>query len=411
MSEDGDDSRKREKSQRAKSDQAVSAEEPFDFQLGISESEGAADALDNGEESGLEIDDRQSADIRQIFGTAFPQYLQPVEELVDQILSGKGDAESLGALTGTLSSLMTASSRMGFDNVHDLLRQLHATASGLDSDALSSPSTEIREAIVGNLMDLKEVAQEMAGQALLEQGGRSKTIFSALQGKEGVDKDVLRRLTSAGLVSVDQLLMAKPEEIAVVSGIDIGSVHHILELLSRDDQLGERSQQRPAGAGPPRTAVVSLFPAGKTAPAVPSEVDSLHDNVLRKLRVEVEVEASVEEIKKRIRELRSLISEHRVRLRSLEQSNRPKSKEVRKLEQNLADQVETLVKRRSERDALAQRCSFSQEAVRQREARLVMLHEQRHNLGGKTARLGHEVGGLVEMLGHVRRSIAKRRPG
>ena len=72
----------------------------------------------------LEVDDRQLEEIREIFGTAFPQYLQPVEEIVEQILSGKGDPESFQALDGMLTSLETASTRMGFDDILKLLTDL-----------------------------------------------------------------------------------------------------------------------------------------------------------------------------------------------------------------------------------------------------------------------------------------------
>lgn len=411
MPEGGDDQGRREDGDRTESDQIDHTGQPFDFQLGILDPESAPAFLSEGEESGLEIDDRQSADIRQIFGTAFPQYLQPVEEILDQILSGNGDAESVGALAGMLSSLMAASSRMGFDNVHDLLRQLYETVSNLDVESISSSAAGIREEIIGNLLDLKDLAQEMAGQTLVEDGKRSATIFSALKGKDGVGKDVLRRLTAAGLVSVDQLRKATADEIAAVSGIDIASARHLLGLLARDASPSAPPRHGSGGAETAYTSVVPLFPASRAAGGESGAIESLHDRVLRKLRAEADVEASIEELKNEIRVLRSSVADKRGCLGALEQSSGPRSKELRRLSQRHADHADDLDRSRRERDALVQRHSLSLEAVRAKEARIAVLSEQRRRLGGRTVRLGDAVGELVDELGHLRRSIAKRRPG
>lgn len=102
-------------------------------------------------ENGLEPDDRQAAEIREIFGTAFPKYLQPVEEIVEQILSGDGDSESTEALTGMFSSLMEASSRMGFDNVHQLLGQLQERISSPGPDLSGPIAADVRERILGDI--------------------------------------------------------------------------------------------------------------------------------------------------------------------------------------------------------------------------------------------------------------------
>ena len=172
---------------------------------------------------GLETDDRQAAEIREIFGIAFPQYLQPVEEIVEQLLSGQGDEELSSALGGMLTSLMEASSRMGFENVHDLLERLSDRVLQIDSAPDDERARAIREDIISTMFDLNELAEAMGGSS--EPGERQQTIISALKNKPGIGQLVLRRLSAAGLVTVDQLKMGEPEEIGVVTGIDLEFVH------------------------------------------------------------------------------------------------------------------------------------------------------------------------------------------
>ena len=51
---------------------------------------------------------------------------------------------------------------------------------------------------------------------------RAQTIIAAFKHVEGIDRAVLEKLTAAGLVTVDQIEMARPDEIAAVTGLFAG---------------------------------------------------------------------------------------------------------------------------------------------------------------------------------------------
>jgi hypothetical protein len=329
---------------------------------------------------GLETDDRQAAEIRSIFGTAFPQYLQPVEEIVEQILSGQGDEESASALGGMLTSLMEASSRMGFDNVHDLLDRLNGRITQIESTADTEAAREIREDIINTMFDLKELADSMSGSS--EPAERQQTIISALKNKPGIGQLVLRRLSAAGLVTVDQLRMGRPDEIAAVAGIDLEIVHQILRVID-----GEGT------------------PAG-----MPAQVETLHEQVLEHLRREVDTQASVDELKADLRSLRSRIAEHRTELALLEEALTKKRSALQSYSKQTAANAETLDELTADRDQLNRRLSRSEDTVRDKQQELESLRRERQQLEQETANLCRAVGGLVDRLGRIRRSVAKGRP-
>lgn len=357
---------------------------------------------DDGDElvGGLETDDRQAAEIRQIFGTAFPQYLQPVEEIVEQLLSGQGDEESVSALGGMLTSLMEVSSRMGFENVYDLLERLSDRISRIDSAPDDATARAIREDIINAMFDLNELAEAMGGGS--EPGERQRTIISALKDKPGIGQLVLRRLSAAGLVTVDQLEMAKPEEIAVVSGVDLEIVHKILEAV---DEAGDET---PSADGSPDWTV-KIGDERRTA-ELPDEVESLHEQVLDQLRKEVDAQAAVDELKADIRTARSRVAEHRAELQLLEEALKKKRAALKSRSQQTINSAEILDGLTADRDILTRRLLRSEDAVQDKRRQLESLRRERRQLEQQTANLCRAVGGLVDKLGKIRRSVAKGRP-
>lgn len=342
----------------------------------------------------LEVDDRQSEEIREIFGTSFPQYLQPVEEIIEQVLSGKGDTESLEALDGMLSSLETASLQMGFEDVHKLLNHLHTRVSELDVASSDPVPADAREAILGDVLELRDLADKMGGGGQTESGERQNTIFTALKGKEGVGDLVLRRLSAAGLVTVGQLLMAKPDEIAAVTGLGPDIVQNLLKVLAEEE----------SPAAPPQEPKA----AGRAA-GMPTEVESLHEQVLEKLRAEVEAESSLEELKTEVRKLRSRVLERRAQLNSLEESLEETKKALRMLSGRMAERSAFIDEIRAKRDALARRCASSEEKMRREEIRIEALSHERRSLREQAIGLGRAVGGLLGSLGKMRRLVARGR--
>jgi predicted flap endonuclease-1-like 5' DNA nuclease len=372
----------------------------------------------------LETDDRQAAEIREIFGTAFPQYLQPVEEILEQILAGKADEESFQALVGMLSSLESASLRMGFDNIHKALKQLNERVSALDQGTTAPVPRDKREAVLGDLLEIKDLAEQMAGDSRVSGAEKQKTIFSALKGKKGIGDLVLRRLSAAGIITVDQLGMGRPAEIAAVSGLDIEIVNNVLTVLKEDGLLKKLSTapgvpDRPRASGAPRTLVRAAAdtagrafaaPAGEQGRAsIPIQLESRHEQVLEQLRLEVETEAAVEELRAQIRELRSGVLEQRRAISALENGMTEKKRSLASLQARLSDRASVAEELRARRDSLERECASSEEKLGQKEVRLELLKKERRSLAMQTDDLNREVSGLVDTLGQLRRSVAKGR--
>jgi hypothetical protein len=342
----------------------------------------------------LEVDDRQSEEIREIFGTSFPQYLQPVEEIIEQVLSGKGDTESLEALDGMLASLEAASLQMGFEDVHKLLDHLHKRVSELDCASSDPVPADVREAILGDILELRDLAEKMGGGGPTESHKRQNTIFTALKGKKGIGDLVLRRLSAAGLVTVEQLRMAKPDEIGAVTGLGPDIVQNLLEVLSEEE----------ASAAPPQEPQ-----AVEKAAGMPAEVESLHQQVLGKLRAEVEAESFLEELKTEVRRLRSRVLERRAQLNSLEESLGATKRSLRLLSGRMAERSASIDEIRAKRDALARRCASSEEKMHREEIRIEALSREKRSLREQLAGLGGAVGGLLGSLGKMRRLVARGR--
>jgi len=341
----------------------------------------------------LEVDDHQSEEIREIFGTSFPQYLQPVEEIIEQVLSGKGDTESLEALDGMLSSLETASLQMGFEDVHKLLNHLHKQVAELDVSSVGSVPADVREVVLGDVLELRDMADKMSG-GRAESGGRQNTIFTALKGKEGIGDLVLRRLSAAGLVTVEQLMMAKPDEIAAVTGLGPDIVANLLKVLAEEE----------TPAAPPQEPQAVEKTAG-----MPAELESLHEQVLEKLRAEVEAESFLEELKTEVRRLRSRVSERRAQLNSLDENLEETRQALRRLSSRIAERSAFIDEIRSRRDDLARRCASSEEKMRREEIRIEALSNERRSLREQVLGLGRAVGGLLGSLGKMRRLVARGR--
>lgn len=327
-------------------------------------------------EYGLEVDDHQAAEIRQIFGTSFPQYLLPIEEILEKVFSGKGDLESVELLRGMINSLMAASERMGFMSVYEVLGHLRDHVQEIGPFLGAELPRNIRETIVGDLLELKDIAEEMGGEAAPKT--KSQTIFSLLADKEGVGDLVLKRLSAAGLITVDQLAMARRDEIAAVTGLDLKIVDTLLSYV-------RGSSPDPA-------------PAAREA-EVPAEIQALHDEVVQKLRAEVEAEAALEEQRAELRRRQSRLSEQRAETQALEGSIAGLRAELGAKERKLTEQAAFLDELRATRDALIKQCASREEELQRKESRLDELREERRRIEGRSAELRKAVDALVLSLG------------
>ncbi len=347
------------------------------------------------EENGLETDDHQAAEIREIFGTAFPQYLQPVEEILDQLLSGTGDADSIDVLDGMVASLMEASSRMGFDDVHKILGKLRLTISSIDPDAKVPPSLKLKQEIRGAVTNLKKIAQEMGGQAPVveEKKPERKTIIAALRNKDGIGKVALKRLSAAGLVTVDQLLMATPEEIAAVTGLNLDIVHTILSHVS----------ENPPKAKPPKASAKEVG-----SEAVDTEVESHHERIIENLHKEAEMEVTLESLRAEVRGSRSRVFEYRAEIKSVDISLEERKKAVDAFQTQMSARKGIVEELRAKRDALMRKYAESEEVNERNYLKLQSIRQQRRNVEAEAVNLSREVGSLLDTIQRVYRTIAKR---
>jgi len=214
----------------------------------------------------------------------------------------------------------------------------------------------------------------------------SMTISMALKDKEGVGELVLRRLSAAGLVTVDQLLLASPDEIAALAGIHVDIVHTILGHLSQDALLGSgdrtfRGHERDGEACPP-------------------DLELLHEQILEELRSEAEMESAREELKEEIRGLRSRIIAGRAELQSID---------VRRDDGAGGPSSELIDEHRARYVVLERRYAASEATIRQMEARLRALRIERRSVEEDVVGLCREVAWLVGRIDGVRRMVATRR--
>ena len=350
----------------------------------------------------LDTDERQAAEIGRIFGTTFPQYLQPIEEIVKEILEGKSNDESLEAFFGMISSLKDASSRMGFDEVNLLLENLQARISMLDVATDKPADDNDQTAILSEITKLKEIAHEMGGEDDATASEPQQTIFDALKNKEGIGDLVLRRLSAAGLVNVDQLLMAKPDEIAAVSGLGLDVVGQVLHHLAPDKYPKNKTSAPKKQA---KTADVTTTPDVEVANDIPAELAPLHKQVLQNLKAEVETEAVIEDLKAEIRKLQVRIAEQRAEFHSLEESSKERLKATRQLSNETENKATLLEEIRARRNTLARQCATIEELVRTLEIKLEALIQERNSLETQANNLGRAINGLVDMLGPIRKSV------
>ena len=158
--------------------------------------------------------------------------------MVEQILGGAGNAETEEALTTTLSSLAEAAGRMGFEEVKKLLVLLRGRFEASDGTI----DAAFREAVLGDLLDLKDIGEQMAGSTGAPAPPQEASLLSAIRDMEGIDDGVIGRLTAAGVVTVDQIRTGRIDEIAVVSGLDTALVERIrahLGITPDDGASGE----------------------------------------------------------------------------------------------------------------------------------------------------------------------------
>jgi len=220
------------------------------------------------------------------------------------------------------------------------------------------------------------------------------TIVAALKDREGVGELVLRRLNAAGFITVDQLIMTEPDEIAAVAGIHTNIVHTILGYLSAGARESEVDEASPEFERPDD--------------GMPVEVELLHEQVLDRLRAEAETETSREDLKAEIRELHSRIFSHRAELKSLDICLNKKTRAWDLMSEQMASETDRLDDYRARHDALERRYASSEETIQQMEERLHVLRQERRSAEEELVSLSRAVVWLVDKVEQVRLAVARK---
>jgi hypothetical protein len=238
--------------------------------------------------SGLELDEFQAKEIRQIFLNTLPEYLEPVSQMLEQVLRAKDEQPEIRrALQTTLSSISAAASRVGIHDVCAAVDEMRDRLLVLDDEALPLPA-DVQERLRDALRGLEALA---GANSKKPDGAHKQTIVAALQRVGGVETAVLERLTAAGLVTVDQLRMADPQEIVAVSGLDRATVNALLKRV-----LGSSSEAPSPASAPPQVRASAVRVERQSA----ARVASLPEELAHKLRAQVDIEASVDELRAEI---------------------------------------------------------------------------------------------------------------
>ncbi len=338
---------------------------------------------------GLELDAQQAGEIKSIFLTTLPQYLEPVAEMLDQLFADASNAEAQTTLHATLASLTTAAARIGVEEARKRLQGMCDLVASVDNTP-GPVAAELQEQLQWQLAELRRLSQ---GDAPLED--RSPTLVSVLSGHEAIDGGVLRRLTAAGVVTVEQMLMARPDEVVAVSGLDAATVQRILAVLAE-----RRAGASPASAPPARPPQASP-PQASPTPSADNVVElrldeqSLRTQLEAALKGRVDTEAAYTELLGEVQHRRQRSAELR---RSAEMAGRRASELRRQLEiaerelQASAAQLRDLRRQRDERKV--QREALD-EQIRVQEGRILDLRQQGEVMREDQAQFDDAVGSLV----------------
>jgi len=328
---------------------------------------GTATFAEQGASDGLETDDRQAAEIRDIFATAFPQYLVPIEEIVEELTSGKPDPESADVVLTMLASLIEASHRMGVESTSAALSEVHAAIAAVDwkSGALAP---DRRERIVTSFRELKRGSDAMAAAGGVAELPKAQTIYSLLRDNADVPEKTLRKLGAAGLVTVEQVAGAKPEEIAVVAGIEVEVARRLIDRV--------RAMREPVDPIDHELDVPAVLEAdiARLLTEIPRAGDAARDvrNELARLRQSVAVKKTrLAEWKQRLKEVTGEVDDVRAAHR-----------------------------------AVATRLSDLERLVREREDRLATMGPRQNDLRVQRRTVGREIARLLRTLDDLRRSAA-----
>lgn len=338
----------------------MAEDEEDDAEFLLDEFDASDEDLD--EDAGLELGDAQAEEIRQIFLTTLPQYVEPLRELIEQVLSREDVEESLlGTLATTVTSILEAAERIGVDDASRPLRVMRDLVKEL---SLLGPE-EVREELLATLREVESLSGPSAAPT-------SRTIVSALQSVEGLEPSILARLTASGLVTVSQLESAKKHEIIAVTGLSEEAVDALLRALD-------------------------IHPAAR--PNDPTR-EAIDPELERHLREQVAAEEELVAERAEVQRLGAGIG----RLERELAGARALRDNLRNLEQGAALRVATALRERADAREVVSGLSDRRDEL---EAALRRLRERVHTLGGMREERQRERERQAEMLRDLRERVQR----
>lgn len=213
---------------------------------------------------------------------------------------------------------------------------------------------------------------------------KGQTLVSAIRGMEGIDEGALSRLTAAGLVTIDQLLMAEPDEIMAVSGLGAEVVRRILSGLGKPESP-------PATQGAEGAKVLELQ-LGE---------GPLRAQLEKKHRAQVEAEAGLDEIRAEVDrlqsrgvDLRRQLSEAELECENLRQALSRSDRNIRQLSARLGE-------RRSSREEVLRRRDDAAQEVAAQEKRILELRGERQQAVADQDQFGQKIATLEERIARI----------
>ncbi len=180
------------------------------------------DATPTREENGLELDESESQQLREVFSTIFPQYLEPLEELLTDLFEGQASSDLLEGIRAAVSPLLGAAESIGVATLTTRLQEFRAVVDSIPADA------PLSEAHRGHIEDafanLKAAVQSLGSQDTPPKpeapATEAKSGFVArLSAVDGVSGAEVQRMLAAGISSAEHVKGATVDEIAAVTGL------------------------------------------------------------------------------------------------------------------------------------------------------------------------------------------------
>ena len=369
--------------------------------------------VDGGAESdsghdGLELDDAQADEIRNIFLTTLPQYVDPVADMIAQLFSSDvPDANLRSTLITTLDSIGTAAARIGVDDALIAITRLRTDIERIRLDAPVPPG--LQDQIFEGLAGLRGLS---GGDHSPDSRSSSRTLVAAFAQLDGLDSSVLERFSAAGLVTVDQLEMATLDEIVAVSGVSTSVVEELMAALGGGGRDGVRDRLDSATADLPSAAQTPDLPAFVEDPPdrhpqqeMPDSeskdegLSALREELARRLRRQVDAEADVDELRVAIQRKRAGLIDLRRTQEAVEERRSVLQRDLADADTEVLNALSSMAEVRSQETALSRRESEINRAHEMATEQIVALERELRGIAEEQDEVAER---LAQLAGRTR---------